>query len=122
MNKMRILIIDDERDFTEIVSTLLDFHDFQADTASSGQQALEMLAKTKYDLVVSDLMMPAMDGFQLIDKLREDSRYHDTPVIVLSAKTLTDDERKQLLVSNVSFVTKPFEPNTLVEKITQMLS
>lgn len=122
MDKMRILIIDDEKDFTEIVSTLLDFHDFRADTASSGQQALEMLAKTKYDLIVSDLMMPAMDGFQLIDKLREDSRYHDTPVIVLSAKTLTDDERKQLLVSNVSFVTKPFEPNTLVEKITQMLS
>lgn len=122
MNKMRILIIDDERDFTEIVSTLLDFHDFQADTASSGQQALEMLAKTKYDLIVSDLMMPAMDGFQLIDKLREDANYHDTPVIVLSAKTLTDEERKRLLVSNVSFVTKPFEPHALVEKITQMLS
>lgn len=122
MDKMRILIIDDERDFTEIVSTLLDFHDFQADTASSGKQALEMLAKTKYDLIVSDLMMPAMDGFQLIDKLREDPRYHDTPVIVLSAKTLTDDERKRLLVSNVSFVTKPFEPHALVEKITQMLT
>lgn len=122
MNKMRILIIDDERDFTEIVSTLLDFHDFQADTASSGQQALEMLAKTKYDLIVSDLMMPAMDGFQVIDKLRNDTRYHDTPIIVLSAKTLTDEERKRLLVNNVSFVTKPFEPHALVEKITQMLS
>jgi DNA-binding response OmpR family regulator len=122
MDRARILIIDDERDFTEIVSTLLDFHDFQADTASSAQDALAMMDKTQYDLIVSDLMMPAMDGFQLIDKLREDPRYHSTPVVVLSAKTLTDEERKRLLIGNASFMTKPFEPRALVEKITQMLS
>lgn len=122
MDKKTILIIDDERDFTEIVSTLLDFHDFKADTASSGQQALTKLSQTPYDLIVSDLMMPAMDGFQLVGKLREDPQYKNIPVIVLSAKTLTDDERKRLLVNNVSFMTKPFEPHALVEKITQMLS
>lgn len=119
---MRILIIDDEKDFTEIVSTLLDFHNFQADTAGSAKEGLAKMAETQYDLIVSDLMMPQMDGFQLIKNLRDDPRYHEIPVIVLSAKTLSDEERKRLLVSNVSFVTKPFEPNALVEKITQMLT
>jgi DNA-binding response OmpR family regulator len=122
MDQKRILMIDDEKDFTEIVSTLLDFHNFKVDTINDPREAMGCLHKTSYDLVVTDLMMPGMDGFQLLDKLREDPKYHNTPVIVLSAKTLSDDERKKLLVSNVSFLTKPFEPNGLVEKITQMLA
>lgn len=121
MDKKRILIVDDEKDFTEIVSTLLDFHNFQADTVNDPREALKKISVGNYDLVVSDLMMPGMDGFQMIETLRNDPKHHDTPVIVLSAKTLSDVERKRLLVSNVSFLTKPFEPHGLVEKITQML-
>lgn len=122
MNKKRILIIDDEKDFTEIISTLLDFHDFQVKAENDPKQVMELLQAVHYDLIVSDLMMPGMDGFQLVETLRQDPQYRAVPVIVLSAKTLTDEERKRLLVSNVSFMTKPFEPNGLVEKITQMLT
>lgn len=122
MDKKRILIVDDEKDFTEIVSTLLDFHNFQADTVNDPKQALHAIQEGNYDLVVTDLMMPGMDGFQMVEELRKDPKHHEIPVIVLSAKTLSDDERKRLLVSNVSFLTKPFEPHGLVEKITQMLA
>lgn len=122
MSKKRILIVDDEVDFTEIISTLLDFHDFQADTINDPKQVITQLQKNNYDLIVSDLMMPGMDGFQLIAQLHQDPKLREIPIIVLSAKTLSDEERKSLLVSNVSFVTKPFEPNALVEKITQMLA
>ncbi|PIR21605.1 MAG: hypothetical protein COV45_02365 [Deltaproteobacteria bacterium CG11_big_fil_rev_8_21_14_0_20_47_16] len=122
MDKKQILIVDDEVDFTEIVSTLLDFHNFQADTINDPKQVVEALQKKHYDLIVTDLMMPGMDGFQLVETLRGDPKYHNIPVIVLSAKLLSDEERKRLLVSNVSFLTKPFEPQGLVEKITQMLA
>lgn len=122
MNKKHILIVDDEVDFTEIISTLLDFHDFQVDTTNDPQKVMVELSEHQYDLIVTDLMMPGLDGFQLIENLRADPKYHNIPVIVLSAKVLSDAERKRLLVSNVSFLPKPFEPHGLVEKITQMLS
>lgn len=122
MEKKRILIVDDEKDFTEIISTLLDFHDFKADTVNDSREVLSMLQKTPFDLIVTDLMMPGMDGFQLVAQLRNDPHYKSIPVIVLSAKSLTDEERKKLMLNNVTFLTKPFEPQGLVEKITQMLS
>ncbi len=122
MDKKHILIVDDEKDFTEIISTLLDFHDFKADTVNDSRDVLPMLQKTPFDLIVTDLMMPGMNGFELVAKLREDSHYKSIPVIVLSAKSLTDDERKKLMLHNVTFLTKPFEPQGLVDKISQMLS
>lgn len=122
MTKKRILIVDDEIDFTEIISTLLDFHDFHADALNDSREVLAALKKTPYDLVVTDLMMPGMDGFQLVAQLRDDPHTQSIPVIVLSAKSMSDDERKRLMLNNVSFLTKPFEPQGLVEKITQMLS
>lgn len=120
--KKHILIVDDERDFTEIISTLLDFHDFNVDTINDSSEVLSVLKKAPYDLIVTDLMMPGMDGFELVAKLRDDPHYKTIPVIVLSAKVLSDDERKRLMLSNVTFLTKPFEPQGLVEKISQMLS
>lgn len=122
MEKKHILIVDDEKDFTEIISTLLDFHDFKADTVNDSREVLPMLQKTPFDLIVTDLMMPGMDGFQLVAQLRDDPHYKSIPIIVLSAKSLTDEERKKLMLNNVTFLTKPFEPQGLVEKITQMLS
>lgn len=122
MDKKRILIVDDEKDFTEIISTLLDFHDFHADTINDPRDVLPVLQKSSFDLIVTDLMMPGMNGFELVDKLREDPRTKSIPVIVLSAKTLSDDERKKLMLNNVTFLIKPFEPQGLVEKISQMLS
>lgn len=122
MDKKRILIVDDEKDFTEIISTLLDFHDFHADTINNPNDVMPMLQKASYDLIVTDLMMPGLNGFDLVAQLREDPRTKSLPVIVLSAKTLSDDERKRLMLNNVTFLTKPFEPQGLVEKITQMLS
>lgn len=122
MDKKHILIVDDEKDFTEIVGTLLDFHNFGVETVNDPQQVMGALAKDGYDLVVTDLMMPGMDGFQLVEKMRASQATHDIPIIVLSAKTLTDEERKRLLVNDVTFLPKPFEPHGLVEKITQMLA
>ena len=121
MNK-RILLIDDEPDFTELAGTLLSFHDFTVDTFNDAAKIDEIVAKNRYDLIVTDLMMPDVDGFQLITKVRALPQYATTSIIVLSAKTLSDEERKFLLQQKVNFLPKPFEPQELVEKITQLLS
>lgn len=117
----KILLIDDEPDFTELIRTLLGFHGLQVDVFNDPAPVAANIQTTKYDLIVSDLMMPGLDGFQLVDKIRSQTAYKKTPVIVLSAKTLTDDERKTLMNHQVHFLTKPFEPQGLVEQIQQLL-
>lgn len=118
----KILFIDDEKDFTEIVSTLLDFHHFSVDTINDPLAVASRLLEIHYDLVVTDLMMPGLSGFELIKQIRLNEKYHKVPIIVVTAKTLSDEERKFLLQNDVSFIGKPFEPQGLVEKITQILA
>lgn len=118
----RILIVDDEPDFTELISTLLQFHDFDTDSLTNSAQIDSVLKTHEYDLVVTDLMMPEVDGFQLISKLRENPAFQKTPVIALSAKALKDSERKFLLQNNITYIMKPFDPQSLVDQIRQLLT
>lgn len=118
----KILLIDDERDFTELTGTLLDFHELSVDTVNDPLEAIKATEKTRYDLIVTDIMMPNMNGFELIENLRNLNDYRKTPIIVLTAKQLSDEERKFLLQHDVHFQTKPFEPLGLVEQIRQLVS
>lgn len=119
MNK-RILIVDDEPDFTELAATLLDFHDMKVDAFNDPSKVEAALLASTYDLIVTDIMMPGLNGFELIDKIREIPAYKKIPIIVLTAKPLNDDERKHLLRHDVHFMMKPFEPLALVEQIRQL--
>lgn len=116
----RILIVDDEPDFTELAATLLAFHDLDVDAFNDSFKVEEALLKTPYALIVTDIMMPGLNGFELVDKIRALPEYKKTPVIVLTAKPLNDEERKHLLRHDVHFMMKPFEPLTLVEQIRQL--
>ncbi|MBI4374472.1 MAG: response regulator [Deltaproteobacteria bacterium] len=118
---LKVLLIDDEQDLTELLKTLLEFHDVETDSCNNSSRAEEILAATPYRLIVTDLMMPDIDGFELIRRIRRHPRYQETPVIALSAKTLTDEERKFLLQNHVRFLAKPFEPQNLAEQISQLL-
>lgn len=118
----KILLLDDEIDFTELTGTLLEFHDFQVRTYNDPELMLNELEKEHYDLIVTDLMMPNIDGFEVIKQIKEKEGYKSTPIIVLSAKPLTDEERKFLFKNKVLFLMKPFEPLGLVEEIKQLLS
>lgn len=118
----KIILIDDENDFTELTGTLLGFHDFDVDTFNDPREALEAILSHHYDLIVTDLMMPHMDGFELVDKIISENNNSQIPIIVLSAKVLNDDERKKLFQDNIYLMTKPFEPETLVQKIQELTS
>ncbi len=114
----KVLLIDDERDFTELTGTLLGFHDYDVLTLNNPLDVEKALNEGNFDVIVSDLMMPHLDGFELVERIRTREKYKETPVIILSAKTLNDLERKKLMLGNVHFVAKPFEPQALVEKIS----
>lgn len=116
MNK-KVLFIDDEQDFTILVSTLLGFHDFEVDARNNPREVAGCLKDHNYDVIVTDLMMPEVDGFEIIRQVRADPRHQKIPILVLSARTLSDEERKFLLQNDVHFVMKPFEPQGLVDQI-----
>lgn len=113
----KVLFIDDEKDFTILVSTLLGFHDFEVDAQNQPREVATQLKANRYDVIVTDLMMPDMDGFEIIKQVRADEKHQKTPILVLSARTLSDEERKYLLQNGVHFVMKPFEPQGLVDQI-----
>jgi two-component system, chemotaxis family, chemotaxis protein CheY len=117
----RILIFDDEPDFTELMQAHLGFHEFEVDTRNDPAELEKTLDNEQYDLVITDLMMPNMNGFQVVEALRAREAYKETPIIVLSAKMLNDVERKMLLQNQAHVLAKPFEPQGLVDKITELL-
>lgn len=117
----KILLVDDEKDFTDLTSTMLRFHDFETETTDQPKTVKDRLKKSKYDLIITDLMMPVLDGFQLIRDIRGLESYKKTPIIVLTAKTLSDKERKFLLQNKAHVMFKPFEPQNLVEQVQQIL-
>ena len=80
---------------------------------------MEKIGQEDYALLICDLMMDEVDGFEICRKFRD--HYQETPIIVLSAKTLTDTERKQLMELKTHFMPKPFEPKKLVEKVRELL-
>ena len=121
MTMAKILLVDDEKDFTELAGTLLDFHSLSVDTINDPLEVEKAVASKSYDLVVTDLMMPGINGFQLVENLRKNPDYATAPIIVLTAKPLNDEERKHLLQHDVHFMMKPFEPLGLIDQIRRLL-
>ena len=118
----KILIVDDEVDFVEITSAMLGFYDYNVVAFTNPAEVTDAIQKEVFSLIVTDLMMPQINGFQLIEKIRALANYKETPIIVLSAKTLSDEERKFILKNKVNLIVKPFEPQGLVDQIQNLLT
>jgi DNA-binding response OmpR family regulator len=121
MAEKKILLLDDEPDFTELLQALLEFHDFEVTILNDPRALEKTLDGTTFDVIVTDLMMPEIDGFSVVRSVRSREVYKTTPLLVLSAKMLDETERKDLLQQEVHLVTKPFEPQGLVERIEELL-
>lgn len=116
MANKRICLIDDEADFTELTGTLLGFHGYDVSTFNNPVEGLAEAAKSSFDALVVDIMMPELDGLSVMRALRGGA-YPSAPLFALSAKRLSDDERKFLLENKIHYVQKPFEPRRLVDLI-----
>lgn len=117
----QILVVEDERDIAALVGYHLTKEGYRVRTAGSGPEALEELVRSRPDLIVLDLMLPGLSGFDLLGELRRRPEVAETPVIVLTARRDEIDRIKGLELGADDYVTKPFSPQELVLRIAAVL-
>ena len=116
---VRVLVVDDEEYITDLIAVGLRFVGFEVDTAADGREALAMVASTRPDLVVLDVSMPGIDGFEVVERLRRDGL--DTPVMFLTARDAPTDRVKGLHLGGDDYMTKPFSLDELLARIEAIL-
>jgi two-component system alkaline phosphatase synthesis response regulator PhoP len=121
MNKGKVLVVDDELYILHILDFSLGAEGYEVITAENGEQAIEKARNEQPDLVVLDVMMPKIDGYEACRKLKQDPEMKDVPVILLTAKGRDIDRKLGLEVGADDYITKPFSPSKLIEKIGSFL-
>jgi len=111
----RVLVIDDEDDIRELCRVNLEFEGFQVSDAPNGLVGLEAAARERPDVIFLDLMMPEMDGWDVLRRLKEDDATAQIPVVLLTARTGEDDQMRGWQEGILEYVSKPFNPLSLVE-------
>lgn len=119
--KQTVLVVDDDPLILRVVSTVLDLEEFHVITAASAGEAIELLSSSRPDLVVSDIMMPDMDGFELCEHIRRDPDTAKLPIILLTARDSDGDRRRGTEVGGDAYLTKPFSPLELIDEIDRLL-
>lgn len=117
----KILIVEDDQHIRKLLNILIRKEDIQIDEAVEGNEALEKLASNTYDLVILDIMMPNVDGFQILKSMRETPATVALPVIIVTAKTEDKDLMKGYSMGANYYITKPFEPQDLIHSIELIL-
>lgn len=117
----RILLTDDDELVLIAMEELLHAEGYAVETASSGRQCLELLTGPPYDLLVMDVIMPGMQGFELCRTVRELDGYGDIPIIMLTAKSGEEDRRRGMESGASMFLPKPIDPVLLLSMIEQTL-
>jgi len=118
----QLLLVDDEPGVRISVKEYLqEVGGFDVQVASNANEALQMLEKQTPDLVISDIMMPQLDGYEFLKKLRDDPRFKNLPVIFLTARGMTTDRIKGYQAGVDAYLSKPFEPDELVAMVENLL-
>lgn len=116
---MRILVVEDERDLNRIITKHLKKNNYSVDSCFDGQEALDFISYSEYDLIITDIMMPNVDGYEFIDKLRANK--NNTPVIMLTAKDTLEDKIVGLDSGADDYIVKPFEFDELLARIRVLM-
>lgn len=115
----KLLLVEDEPALRETLKEILELNDFEVAVASSGLEALEAINARIPDLIVSDIMMPGITGFDLIKKVHEQPKLAEIPFIFLSALASREDQNKGLDAGAKGYITKPFKSAELITLIKQ---
>ena len=110
----RILIIEDEEAIADLEKDYLELSDFEVEIKNTGDEGLEAALKGNFDLVILDLMLPGMDGFEVCRKVREEK---NIPILMVSAKKDDIDKIRGLGLGADDYMTKPFSPSELVARV-----
>lgn len=117
-----VLIVDDVADVTEMIALLLKHAGYDVSTADSAESALRLARKTNYDLVISDIGMPEMNGYELAEALRALHSYSHTPMIAVTGYSEYDDRGRAVRAGFDVHLTKPIEPAQLLNLMSDLLS
>jgi DNA-binding NarL/FixJ family response regulator len=116
-----LLLVDDEPGLREAVQAYLEDSGFTVDVASNAKVGWERLEQHPPDLVISDIMMPEVDGYQFLQQMREDPRFRRLPVVFLTARGMTKDRIEGYNAGVDAYLSKPFDPDELVAVVTNLL-
>lgn len=123
MNKKKVLIIDDEESFCKLVKMNLELDEtFKVETATDGKKGLELAKRFKPDVIILDIMMPKMSGFEVLEKMKKDPQTITIPVVMLSAKEDMDFQVKAAQLYDELYLVKPIDAPTLKSKIEEVLT
>jgi two-component system alkaline phosphatase synthesis response regulator PhoP len=118
----KILLVDDERDLAETGKIVLEEEGYDVQLAFDGLSAVEKVYEERPDLVVLDISLPEMDGYQVCRVLKNDPQYADIPIIMLTARTQRSDEFRGKETGADEYMTKPYSPQILIESVNRILN
>ncbi len=118
----RILVVDDSFNTRDIEKDILEAYGYSVDLAGDGQEAVEKTREVKYDLVITDVEMPRLDGFSLTERLRNDGSYQDTPIIIVTSLEKEEDKRRGIQVGANAYIVKgALDQSSLLETVQNLI-
>jgi DNA-binding response OmpR family regulator len=119
----RIIYFEDDKDMVDLVRIILGREGYQIEGIAEGQAGIEAVQRTSPDVVLLDLMLPDMDGWEIFRQLKHDESTADIPIIVITAKAQSIDKVLGLEIAKVDdYISKPFRPQELVDRVEKVLS
>ena len=120
-NKKKILVVDDEQDIVTLIKRRLEISGYEVIEAADGSEGLEKARKEKPDLVILDIMLPKIDGFQVCRMLKFDTDFKDIPVMLFSARAGEHDRATGQEAGADAYLVKPFDSGALLAQVKQLL-
>ena len=117
----RILIVEDEAHVLAVIEKRLTTQGYEVLTAMDGREGLRRARSDRPDLIILDLILPGIDGYQVCSMLKRDAAYRHIPVMMLSARTQHRDIEQGMVVGADAYMTKPFQPAALLKQIAELL-
>lgn len=121
MSGKRILVVDDHQQIRDSIKEILDLEGYEVKTAINGKDALDQVAGFQPDLIVTDILMPDMDGYELMMKKWTDQQIYEVPIVVVSAMVSKYDIAAGKALGAKKYITKPFKAQELIEAVAEFV-
>ena len=120
----RVLVVDDNEDIRNLISIILTGESYEVLAVESGTKASEIYSEFKPDLILLDIMMPGISGFEVLEQIRDirSAKLNSVPIVMITAKSLTDDIDKAIKLGATSYIVKPFRAESLKQKVIENLT
>jgi len=118
----RILVIEDQEDNRQIVRDLMTASGYELIEATTGEEGLEAAARERPDLILMDIQLPGIDGYEVTRRIKADPKLREIPIIAVTSYALSGDDKKAFAAGCDGYVTKPYSPRLLLAKILEYLS